>query len=92
MLFQPETTSYYLLYCHNFSSACSALMNDPNLTDATISQLNKTAIANVLPYSDSKKTTSQYSKILQCTIKLYVKQNDLVNHSFKGFTYIYDLY
>ena len=92
MFFQPEATSYYLLYCHNFSSACSALMNDPNLTDATISQSNKTAIANILPYSDSKKTASQYSKILQVLSNIHVKQNDLANHSTKGFTYMYDLY
>ena len=37
---EPETTSRYLLCCHNFSSARLALMNDLNLIDPTISQLN----------------------------------------------------
>ena len=37
---EPETTSHYLLCCHNFFSARSALMNDFNLIDPNISQLN----------------------------------------------------
>ena len=32
---EPETTSLYLLCCHNFSSARLALMNDLNLIDST---------------------------------------------------------
>ena len=35
----------------------------------TISQLNETALANVLLYGDSKKSTSENSKILQSIIK-----------------------
>ena len=54
---EPETTSHYLLCCHNFSSARLALMNDLNLIDPTISQLNETALANLLLYGDSKKNT-----------------------------------
>ena len=34
---QLETTSHYILYCRNFLSARSALMNDLNLTDPNIS-------------------------------------------------------
>ena len=45
---EPETTSHYLLCRHNFSSARSALMNDLNLIDPSISQLNATALANIL--------------------------------------------
>ena len=66
---EPEKTSNYLFCCHNFSSAHLALMNDLNLIDATISQLNETALANILLYSNSKKSTSENSKILQSTIK-----------------------
>ena len=55
---EPKTTSHYLLYCHNFSSAHLALMNDLNLIDSTISQLNETALANILLYGDSKKSKS----------------------------------
>ena len=62
-----ETTSLYLLCCRNFSSTRSALMNDPNLIDLTISELNETALANILLYGDSKKSTSENSKILQST-------------------------
>ena len=52
---EPETNSHYLLCCRNFSSALLALMNDLNLIDPTISQLNETALANILLYGDSKK-------------------------------------
>ena len=47
-------------------------MNDPNLIDPTISQLNETALANILLYGDSKKSTSENSKILQSTIKYII--------------------
>ena len=69
---KPETTSHYLLHCHNFSSSRLALMNDLNLIDPTISQLNETALANILPYSDSKKSISENSKILQSTIRYII--------------------
>ena len=39
-------------------------MNDPNLIDPTISQLNETALANIVLYGDSKKITSENSKML----------------------------
>ena len=64
---EPEKASRYLLCCHNFSSVRLVLMND--LSDPTISQLNETALANILLYGDSKKSTSDNSKILQKTIK-----------------------
>ena len=66
---EPETTSNYLLCCQNFSSTRLALMNDLNLIDPTISQLNDTALANILLCSDSKKSTLENSKILQSTIR-----------------------
>ena len=66
---EPETTSHYLLYCHNFSSARLALMNDLNLMDPNISHLNETALTNILLYGYSKKSTSENSKILQRTIR-----------------------
>ena len=66
---EPETTLHYPLYCHNFSSARLALMNDHNRIDPTLSQLNEAALANILLYVDSKKSTSENSKILQSTIK-----------------------
>ena len=44
-------------------------MNDLNLIDPTISQLNETALANILLYGDSKKSTSENREILQSTIK-----------------------
>ena len=56
---EPETTSHYLLHCHNFSSSRLALMNDLNLIEPTNSQLNETALANILVYGDSKKSTSE---------------------------------
>ena len=43
-------------------------MNDLNLIKPTISQLNKTALANILLCGDSKKSTSENNKILQSTI------------------------
>ena len=43
----PETTSHYLLCCHNFSYTCSVLINDLNLMDPSISQLNETTLANM---------------------------------------------
>ena len=66
---EPETTSHYLLCCHNFSSARLALMNDLNLIDPTVSELNETALANILLCGDSRKSTSKNSKILKCTSK-----------------------
>ena len=65
MLFQldRETTSHYILRGHDISSARSVLMNDLILTDPSISKFNETALANVLLYSDSKKSTSQNSTI-----------------------------
>ena len=77
---EPETTSHYLLHCHNFSSSCFALMNDLNLIDPTISQLNETALANILLYGDSKKSTSENSKILQSTIR-YIIATKRFDHS-----------
>ena len=47
-------------------------MNDLNPIDATISQLNETALANVLLCGDSKKSTSENSKILKSTIKYII--------------------
>ena len=47
-------------------------MNDPNLIDPTISQLNETALANIVLYGDSKKSTSENSNILQITIKYII--------------------
>ena len=64
---KTETTSHYLLCCLNFSSTCSALMNDPTLINLTVSELNETALAKILLYGDSKKSTSENSKILQST-------------------------
>ena len=69
---EPETSSHYLLCCHNFSSVLLSLMNDLHLIDPTISRLNKTALANILLYGDSKKSTSENSKILQSTIKYII--------------------
>ena len=76
---ESEATSHYLLRCHNFSSARVALMNDVNLIDPSMSQLNETAFANILLYGDSKKSTSQYSKILQSTIKYIYVTKRFVN-------------
>ena len=47
-------------------------MNDLNPIDATISQLNETPLANILLYGDSKKSTSENSKILKSTIKYII--------------------
>ena len=69
---EPETTSNYLLCCHNFYSTRLALMNDLNLIDPTIFQLNKTALTNILLYGDSKKSASENSKILQSTIRYII--------------------
>ena len=65
MLFQlyRQTTSHYILRCYNISSARSVLINDLVLTDPSKSKFNETALANVILYSDSKKTTSQNSTI-----------------------------
>ena len=51
-----ETTQRYLLRCRIFASARLALMNDLDLIDPTISQLNETALTNILLYGDSKKS------------------------------------
>ena len=40
-----------------------------NLNDPTISKLNETVLADILPYGNSKKTASQNSKTLRRTIK-----------------------
>ena len=53
---EPETTSPYLSRCHTFFSACSALMNYPNLISPTIFQ-NETALSNILLHGHSKKST-----------------------------------
>ena len=82
---EPETTSHYLLCCHNFSSARLALMNDLNLIDPTIYQLNETVLANILLYGDSKKSTPVLSDI-------YLQQNDLMTHSSKSHNYMHALY
>ena len=47
-------------------------MNDLNLFEPTISQLNETALVNILLYGASKKSTSENSKILQSTIKYII--------------------
>ena len=69
---EPETTPHYHLCRINFSSSRFALMNDLNLIDPTISQLNETALANILLYGDSKKSTSENSKISQSTIRYII--------------------
>ena len=69
------------LVSHNFSLpfvlpqisfARLALMNDLNLIDPTLSQSSETALANILFYGDSKKSTSENGKILQSTIKYII--------------------
>ena len=47
-------------------------MNDLNLIDPTVFQFNKTALANILLYVESKKSTSENSKILQNTVKYII--------------------
>ena len=42
-----ETTSNYLLCCHNLSTTCLASMNDLHLIDPSICQLNETVLANI---------------------------------------------
>ena len=76
------------------------------LIDPTISQINETALANILLYDDSNKITSENilyddsnkitsenSNILQSTIKYVIAriQSDLMNHSSKGHTYMHAL-
>ena len=46
--FELETTSHYLFCGHNFSYARLALKNDLNPIEPTISQLDETALANIL--------------------------------------------
>ena len=65
-ILEPETTSHYLLGCHNFSSTCSTHMNDLNLIDHITSQLNENLLQTYF-YTVIKKKTSQNSKILQST-------------------------
>ena len=67
-----HTTFHYLLCCHKFSFTRLALMNDLNLIDPTLSQSSETALANILFYGDSKKSTSENGKILQSTIKYII--------------------
>ena len=86
---EPETTLHYLLCSHNFSSARLTLMNDLNLIDPTISQLNETALANILLYGDSRKSKSENSKICRVQSNIYFQQNVLMNHSSKGHTYMH---
>ena len=69
---EPKTTSHCLLCCQNFSSSRLAFINDLNLINPAISQLNETALANILLYGDSEKSTSENSKILQSTIKCII--------------------
>ena len=53
-------------------------MNDLNLIDPAISQLNITALAKILYYGDSKKSTSENSKILQSTIRyIYIRNKTI---------------
>ena len=48
-------------------------MNDLNLIDPSISQLNETAVANILLlYGDLKRRKSQKSKILYIYIYIYI--------------------
>ena len=70
---EPETTLHYILCGQNFSSARLVLMNDLNLIDS----INETALANMLLYGDSKKST---------------RFNELMNHSSKGYTYMHAFY
>ena len=90
--FEPETTLYYFLCCYSFSSVCSALMNDLNLIDPSISQLNETSSANILLYGDWKKSTSQNSKFCRVLPNIYLQQNDLMNPYSKGHTYMHEIY
>ena len=46
-----------------------ALMNDLILVHPTTTQLNESTLANILLYSNSKKSIPEKSKILQSTIK-----------------------
>ena len=46
--FEFETTSHYLFCGHNFCYACLVLKNDLNPTEPNISQLDETALANIL--------------------------------------------
>ena len=63
-------------------------MNDFNLIDPTISRLNETALANILLYSDSKKSASENSKILQSTIKYIIATKRFDDHFSKRHTSI----
>ena len=66
---------------------------DFNLIDPTISQINETALANILLYDDSNKITSENSNILQSTIKYVIAriQRHLMKNSSIGHTYMHAL-
>ena len=69
MFLQPQAWSNFTLpfVLPQLLFRSLAHMNDLNLIDSTIptiSQLNETALANILLYSDSKKSTPENSKIL----------------------------
>ena len=95
-----HTTFHYLLCCHNFSVARLAHMNGLNLIDPTLSQSSETALANILLYGDSKKSTSENGKILQSSIKYIIVTKHFdeslfywshLYARFRLYIYIYDI-
>ena len=54
MFLQPQAWNKFTL-----TFVLPQLMNDFNLIDSAISQLNETALANILQYGDSNKGTPE---------------------------------
>ena len=69
---EPQTILHYLLCCQKFSPIRLALINDLNVIDPTISRLNKTALANILLYRDSIKSTSVYIVVVDLIYSIYI--------------------
>ena len=75
---EPETTSHYLFCYNNFSSTGSALMNDLNLIDCSVSQLHETAGKKCLFFGNFGVLCFLETPVLRFALLPYYRRNMLL--------------
>ena len=70
----PETTTHFLLHCHNYAIIRQTLMSDLQMIDSSIMLLNDTNFVNLLLFGNSSFNDLTNRNIFIASIK-YIKSS-----------------
>ena len=71
---EVETTSHFLLHCHNYNNIRITLMSDLHMIDPSITFLNDTDLVQLLLFGNSKYNINTNREILIASVK-YLKNS-----------------